>query len=55
MAHTYSSIEGHTCGRWKEEMDRKATSAAESHKRYIHYFERWKAHMDSYKKEGEKK
>ncbi len=55
MAHTYNGIDGHTCGRWKEEMDRKAGEAARSHQRYMHYFERYKAHTDSHSKEGEKK
>ncbi|KXZ51910.1 hypothetical protein GPECTOR_11g38 [Gonium pectorale] len=54
-AHTWQKIEGHSCGRWKDEMDRKIDAAARNHKRYMHYFERYKLHMDSYGKEGEKR
>jgi ariadne-1 len=36
-------------------MDRKIDNAARSHKRYMHYFERYKLHMDSYSKEGVKR
>ncbi|PNW70486.1 hypothetical protein CHLRE_17g721950v5 [Chlamydomonas reinhardtii] len=53
--HTWQKIEGHSCGRWKDELDRKIDNAARSHKRYMHYFERYKLHMDSYSKEGVKR
>eukprot|EP00798_Chlamydomonas_sp_ICE-L_P030283 gene30283-35271_t len=49
--HTYSGIEGHTCGRWKDEMDQKIGEADRSHKRYMFYFERYKQHGDSFEKE----
>ncbi|EFJ52718.1 hypothetical protein VOLCADRAFT_102701 [Volvox carteri f. nagariensis] len=54
-AHTWQKIEGHSCGRWKDEMDRKIDAAARNHQRYMHYFERYKLHMDSYNKEGAKR
>ncbi|GIL45958.1 hypothetical protein Vafri_3067 [Volvox africanus] len=54
-AHTWQKIEGHSCGRWKDEMDRKIDAAARNHQRYMHYFERYKLHMDSYNKEGVKR
>lgn len=54
-AHTWSNINGHECGRWKEELDRKVDEAARNHKRYMHYFERFKTHADSYKKESLKR
>lgn len=53
--HTWQKIEGHSCGRWKDEMDRKIDAAARNHQRYMHYFERFKLHMDSYNKEGVKR
>lgn len=52
-AHTWTTIEGHTCGSFKEEAEAKEKSAASQHKRYMHYFTRWKAHMDSAGKEDE--
>ncbi|KAG2497384.1 hypothetical protein HYH03_004542 [Edaphochlamys debaryana] len=54
-AHTWQKIEGHSCGRWKDELDRKIDAAQRNHKRYMHYFERYKLHMDSYSKEGVKR
>uniref|UniRef100_A0A7S0R3F9 RBR-type E3 ubiquitin transferase n=1 Tax=Chlamydomonas leiostraca TaxID=1034604 RepID=A0A7S0R3F9_9CHLO len=51
MTHTWKSIEGHTCGRYKDELDKKISEAARSHKRYMHYFERYKGHSDSHIRE----
>jgi ariadne-1 len=51
MAHTWSEIKDHSCGRYKEEMDRVIDTAHRNHKRFMHYFERWKGHADSHKKE----
>lgn len=38
--HTWTSIEGHECGRYKEEVDKAADSAQQALKRYMFYFER---------------
>ena len=51
QAHTYSNISDHSCGRYKEEADRRIDEAQRNHKRYMHYFERWKGHVDSLVKE----
>eukprot|EP00955_Chlamydomonas_euryale_P104363 365560-Chlamydomonas_euryale.AAC.3 len=45
-------MQGHDCGRFKEDTDRRVGDAARSHKRYMHYFERWKGHSDSHAKEN---
>jgi ariadne-1 len=50
-AHTWQSIEGHQCGRYKDEHAAKADEAMRLHKRYMHYFERFKGHADSHRKE----
>ncbi len=47
--HNWSSIEGHSCGRFKEEKEKEAARAQRDLKRYIHYHSRWKGHMDSLK------
>lgn len=54
VAHTWASIEGHSCGRWKAELDRQASAAAIKHKRFMHYFGRAKAHGESMVKEHTK-
>ncbi|KAI8472707.1 MAG: hypothetical protein J3K34DRAFT_204977 [Monoraphidium minutum] len=51
MQHTWTSIANHSCGRFKDEMDARMGEAARNHKRYMFYFERFKAHADSIKKE----
>ncbi|KAL5731600.1 RBR-type E3 ubiquitin transferase [Ranunculus cassubicifolius] len=55
MAHSYASIDGHSCGRFKEEYEKKAKSAGKDLKRYIHYYGRYKAHLDSFKLESKLK
>lgn len=52
QAHTYGSIANHSCGRYKEEADKRINEAQRNHKRYMHYFERWKGHVDSLVKEA---
>ena len=54
-AHTWTSISGHTCGRYREEAEQREKSAAKQHKRYLHFFNRFKLHMDSANKEEELK
>ncbi|KAG1675373.1 hypothetical protein FOA52_012292 [Chlamydomonas sp. UWO 241] len=51
MSHTWTGIKDHSCGRFKEEVDKRVDGALRNLKRYMHYFERWKGHMDSHKKE----
>jgi hypothetical protein len=51
MQHTWTSIANHSCGRFKDEMDVRVGEAARNHKRYMFYFERFKNHADSIKKE----
>lgn len=50
--HTWSSIAGHSCGRFKEDHEKKAERAKKDWWRYIFYHDRYKAHRDSYKLEA---
>eukprot|EP00899_Mesostigma_viride_P019115 jgi/Mesvir1/27204/Mv07050-RA.1 len=50
--HTWTEITGHSCGRWKEDKKEESLRAATSLKRYLHYYTRWRAHLDSASKEG---
>jgi ariadne-1 len=43
-AHTWEKIDGHTCGRYKQEQERRASAAHDSLKRYLFYWERFSAH-----------
>eukprot|EP00850_Spirogloea_muscicola_P009454 SM000053S17411 [mRNA] locus=s53:270701:276464:+ [translate_table: standard] len=47
--HTWTTISGHSCGRYKDEKEAEAQRAQRDLKRYIHYHSRWKGHMDSLK------
>ncbi|KAF3786598.1 putative E3 ubiquitin-protein ligase [Nymphaea thermarum] len=49
--HTWTSIEGHSCGRYKEDREKKAERAKRELDRYMHYHSRYKAHLDSFKLE----
>ncbi|KAL9172513.1 hypothetical protein ABFS82_03G053300 [Erythranthe guttata] len=49
--HTWTSIEGHECGRYSEKQVKETESARNSLWRYTHYYQRYKAHMDSLKAE----
>ncbi|KAL2894728.1 putative E3 ubiquitin-protein ligase ARI2 [Bienertia sinuspersici] len=53
--HTWSSIDGHSCGRFKEEDVKKAERAKLEWWRYMHYHDRYKAHTDSYQLEAKMK
>eukprot|EP00003_Mantamonas_plastica_P008910 TRINITY_DN1801_c0_g2_i3.p1 TRINITY_DN1801_c0_g2~~TRINITY_DN1801_c0_g2_i3.p1 ORF type:complete len:424 (+),score=139.68 TRINITY_DN1801_c0_g2_i3:63-1334(+) len=48
-AHSWESIEGHTCGKYKEDAENRESQGRESLKRYMHYFERYQGHMQSLK------
>ena len=37
-AHTWTVIEGHTCGEWKSEADRIVQDSKAKHERYMHYY-----------------
>ncbi|CAA0383916.1 unnamed protein product [Arabidopsis thaliana] len=49
--HTYTSIAGHSCGRYKDEKVRQLERAQRDLDRYTHYHYRYKAHIDSLKLE----
>ena len=53
--HTWSSIAGHSCGRFKEDDLKKTERAKLEWYRYVHYYDRYKAHTDSYKVEAKLK
>lgn len=50
--HTWSSISGHSCGRFKEDQAKKTERARRDLQRYMHYHNRYKAHTDSLKQES---
>lgn len=53
--HTWSSIAGHSCGRYKADREKKAERAKRDLYRYMHYHNRYKAHTDSFKLESKLK
>eukprot|EP00250_Pteridium_aquilinum_P014885 c22261_g1_i1 orf=390-2255(+) len=53
--HNWTSIEGHSCGRYKEDREKEAARAERDLKRYTHYHSRWQAHMESLKLEAKQK
>lgn len=55
MNHTWSNIEGHSCGRYKEDYLLQAERAKRDLHRYMHYHSRYKAHIDSLKLEAKLK
>ncbi|KAK2665248.1 hypothetical protein Ddye_003822 [Dipteronia dyeriana] len=50
--HTWSSIAGHSCGRYVENGEQKTERAKRDLYRYMHYHNRYKAHTDSFKLES---
>ncbi|KAK4401581.1 putative E3 ubiquitin-protein ligase ARI1 [Sesamum angolense] len=50
--HTWSHIANHSCGRYKEDGEKKAERAKRDLYRYMHYHNRYKAHTDSFKQES---
>uniref|UniRef100_A0A1J3CD46 RBR-type E3 ubiquitin transferase n=1 Tax=Noccaea caerulescens TaxID=107243 RepID=A0A1J3CD46_NOCCA len=52
VSHTYRSIAGHSCGRYKDDKEKQMERAKRDLNRYMHYHVRYKAHMDSSKLEG---
>lgn len=53
--HTWTSIAGHSCGRFKEDQEKQAERAKRDLNRYMHYHNRYKAHTDSFKLESKLK
>ncbi|KAL5562582.1 hypothetical protein UlMin_032329 [Ulmus minor] len=53
--HTWSSIAGHSCGRYKGDREKKSERAKRDLYRYMHYHNRYKAHTDSFKLESKLK
>lgn len=51
-SHTYRSIAGHSCGRYKDDKEKQMERAKRDLDRYMFYHVRYKAHMDSSKAEG---
>ena len=52
-AHTWNSIQDHTCGAFRAKAETDAAKARVELVRYMHYFNRYMAHMDSLNKAGE--
>ncbi|XP_008790210.1 probable E3 ubiquitin-protein ligase ARI2 isoform X1 [Phoenix dactylifera] len=50
--HTWSSISGHSCGRFKDDQEKRTERARRDLYRYMHYHNRYKAHTDSLKQES---
>eukprot|EP00887_Chlorella_sp_A99_P003167 scaffold9.g3167.t1 len=48
-SHTWTNIEGHACGAYKDEAESKASEAQRNLKRYLHYLTRYEAHLASRK------
>ncbi|CAH2051566.1 unnamed protein product [Thlaspi arvense] len=49
--HTWSRISGHSCGRYQEDKEKQMERAKRDLYRYMHYHNRYKAHIDSSKLE----
>ncbi|XP_010243295.1 PREDICTED: probable E3 ubiquitin-protein ligase ARI1 isoform X1 [Nelumbo nucifera] len=49
--HTWSSINGHSCGRYKDDNAKRVEHAKHDLHRYMHYYNRYKVHTDSFKLE----
>ncbi|PSC75216.1 putative E3 ubiquitin-ligase ARI1 isoform X2 isoform A [Micractinium conductrix] len=50
-AHTWTNIEGHSCGAYKDEAEARATEAQRNLKRYLHYLTRYEANLQACKLE----
>ncbi|KAK4429121.1 putative E3 ubiquitin-protein ligase ARI2 [Sesamum alatum] len=53
--HTWDHISNHQCGRYKEEHRQETEGALKELWRYTHYYNRYKAHVDSLKAELKEK
>lgn len=52
-SHTWTSIAGHSCNRYKES-DNKVDASRRQLERYTHYCNRFKIHLESYKEQQQK-
>lgn len=50
--HTWTTITGHSCNRFKDDQIKKTELAKKNHYRFVHYHDRYKAHIDSLKQES---
>ncbi|XP_075511234.1 putative E3 ubiquitin-protein ligase ARI2 isoform X2 [Primulina tabacum] len=50
--HSWSQIANHSCGRYKQDDEKKAEYGMRDLYRYMHYHNRYKAHTDSFKQES---
>ncbi|KAK8530084.1 hypothetical protein V6N13_102962 [Hibiscus sabdariffa] len=50
--HNWTGISGHSCGSYKEDLEKKTEQAKRDLHRYTHYHNRYKAHSDSFKLES---
>ncbi|KAJ4831776.1 hypothetical protein Tsubulata_039048 [Turnera subulata] len=53
--HDWTTIFGHSCGEYKEEFEQKSQRAKIDLHRYMHYHNRYQAHLDSFKLESKLK
>lgn len=51
VSHTWTTIDGHSCGKFKEEKVRQMERAKRDLKRYTHYYHQYRSHTDSSKQE----
>ncbi|CAN1173047.1 Probable E3 ubiquitin-protein ligase ARI2 [Linum perenne] len=51
-AHTWTTIDGHSCGRYKEDAEKNNARAKRDLYRYMHYYNRYKAHTESFNLEN---
>eukprot|EP00891_Asterochloris_glomerata_P007512 jgi/Astpho2/7512/gw1.00114.27.1_t len=47
-AHTWETISGHSCGRYRDDADKRIDEAQRNLKRFMHYCGRWEAHEASH-------
>jgi ariadne-1 len=50
-AHDWNTIQGHSCGAYKEEAEARVNEGQRNLKRYLHYLTRYEAHLGSLKME----
>ncbi|KAF8049614.1 hypothetical protein N665_2169s0004 [Sinapis alba] len=49
--HTWTTIDGHSCGKFKEDKVKKVEVAKRDLERYTHYYHQYRSHTDSSKQE----
>ncbi|XP_020256404.1 probable E3 ubiquitin-protein ligase ARI2 isoform X2 [Asparagus officinalis] len=53
--HTWTSITGHSCNRYKNDNTKKKEHTKKNHYRFVHYHDRYKAHTDSLNQESKQR